>query len=169
MEIFRSATKCQMKTSVPKAKTDQFGNTSNQDLLVKRRQVGSLIVVCISLTVILLVTLTPFPSSLKVGPLVLSHYTFWVGWGSSSGADVLENIFLFVPLGASAAAFLEQWAAQEPKYPSLATVGFCLALSYGIEVLQTVMPSRFPSLFDVIANTTGGWIGCQFFCLWMSS
>ena len=77
---------------------------------------------------------------------------------------------LFVLLGASIAAFLEQWARQESKYAALTTVGFCLVLSYSIEVLQTMMPSRFPSLFDVIANTTGGWIGSQFFfCLWMST
>ena len=66
--------------------------------------------------------------------------------------EFLANIALFVPLGALIAV----------AWPSLrlwhiALLG--LATSGAIELGQTMLPSRFPTVSDIIANTTGAAIG----------
>lgn len=66
-------------------------------------------------------------------------------------ADVLLNVFLFVPLGVG----LERWGLS-PKRAFLISLIF----SALIEFLQaTVVTGRDSSLRDIITNSTGGWLG----------
>ncbi|WP_309064568.1 VanZ family protein [Microbacterium sp.] len=66
--------------------------------------------------------------------------------------EFLANIALFVPLGLLLAA---GW----PRLPwwSIAATG--LATTVTIEAVQILIPSRYPSFSDLVANTLGGIIG----------
>jgi hypothetical protein len=132
---------------------------------------GSILLTGVSLGLIVLVTLWPFDFSwsdawLRSGrPLVL------VGWGQSSVSDVLLNAGLFMPFGFGLASLLT-WRRRLTGLMSLAGVfGVCFAVSYAIEVLQQFMPSRYPALRDVLANSFGGvlgWSGFQSLVRWRS-
>jgi glycopeptide antibiotics resistance protein len=67
--------------------------------------------------------------------------------------EFLANIALFVPFGLLLAA---AWPRRSPWLIIL--IGY--AVSATIELVQTLLPSRFPTLSDVIANTLGTIIGC---------
>lgn len=67
--------------------------------------------------------------------------------------EFLANIALFVPFGLLLAA---AWPRTSPWMVIL--IGY--AASATIELVQTLLPSRYPTLSDVIANTLGTIIGC---------
>lgn len=67
--------------------------------------------------------------------------------------EFLANIALFVPFGLLVAA---AWPRTNAGWIIL--LGF--AASAAIELVQTMLPSRYPTLSDVIANTLGTIIGC---------
>ena len=64
--------------------------------------------------------------------------------------DFLENILLFLPLGAVLAV---------RRYRLWYSVLFGGLLSLAIEIAQFVVPGRDPSLHDIICNTLGTFIG----------
>ena len=66
--------------------------------------------------------------------------------------EILANVALFVPVGLLLAL---AW----PRLRLWQTVLIGALMSVLIETVQGVMPSRFPTLSDVIANTTGTLIG----------
>ncbi|WP_341946127.1 VanZ family protein [Microbacterium sp. LWH11-1.2] len=66
--------------------------------------------------------------------------------------EILANVALFVPVGLLLAL---AW----PRLRLWQTVLIGALMSVVIETVQGVMPSRFPTLSDVIANTTGTLIG----------
>lgn len=67
--------------------------------------------------------------------------------------EFLANIALFVPFGLLLAAGWPRWS------PWLVILtGY--AASATIELVQTLLPSRYPTLSDVIANTLGTIVGC---------
>ena len=72
---------------------------------------------------------------------------------SSIVFEFLANIVLFVPLGVLVAV---AWPRARPW--SVVLVGF--AVSVTIELVQMLLPSRFPTISDVIANTVGAAVGC---------
>lgn len=66
--------------------------------------------------------------------------------------EVLANVALFVPVGV-----LLAFAAPRLRLWQVVVIG---ALMSGlIETVQAFMPSRFPTLSDVLANTSGAAIG----------
>ncbi|MFJ2550867.1 VanZ family protein [Microbacterium sp. NPDC087591] len=67
--------------------------------------------------------------------------------------EFLANIALFVPFGLLLAA---AWPRTSPWLIIL--IGY--ASSATIELVQTLLPSRYPTISDVIANTLGTVIGC---------
>ncbi len=67
--------------------------------------------------------------------------------------EFTANIALFVPFGLLVAA---GWPRTNAWWIIL--LGF--AASAAIELVQTMLPSRYPTLSDVIANTLGTIIGC---------
>jgi VanZ family protein len=91
----------------------------------------------------------------------------FLGRGRSDNLDVYVNTLLFLPLGFSLAGFFaakDRGVGIRSLVMALALVG---GLSYIIEVAQVFLPRRFPSLFDVIANSAGGVLGFLIFHLWM--
>ncbi|MFD5213421.1 VanZ family protein [Microbacterium sp. NPDC058345] len=77
--------------------------------------------------------------------------------------EFLANIALFVPFGLLLAT---AW----PRINAWLIILLGCAASVSIEVVQTLLPSRYPTLSDVIANTLGMAIGClSVRMLWRSS
>ncbi|WP_136055487.1 VanZ family protein [Microbacterium sp. K24] len=66
--------------------------------------------------------------------------------------EILANVALFVPIGL---LLVLAW----PRLRVWQAVLIGALMSVLIETVQGVMPSRFPTLSDVIANTTGTLIG----------
>ena len=71
--------------------------------------------------------------------------------GKHGGVDVLNNILLFIPLGAGLALF-------GLRVRSVLLVGFLV--SFVVELLQhLIISGRDPSLSDLVTNTLGSWLG----------
>ena len=112
-----------------------------------------------SLFLILAVTLYPYSFSFHAVSGELIDYSFFLGWGRSDDLDVFVNTLLFLPWGFSLANTLAR-TKQSAGVGALATVfALCAGLSYTIEILQVFLTHRFPSLVDVIANSSGGIAG----------
>jgi glycopeptide antibiotics resistance protein len=112
-----------------------------------------------SLFLILAVTLYPYSFSFHAVSGELIDYSFFLGWGRSDDLDVFVNTLLFLPWGFSLANTLAG-TKQCVGLGAFATV-FALSagLSYAVEILQVFLTHRFPSLVDVIANSSGGIAG----------
>lgn len=121
-------------------------------------QLSTRILSLLSVTLgILLVTLLPASSGLASA--------FDQGWAPISGADflanishvtlldVVQNVLLFLPFGYLAASFFPAGTSGmgPPAWACLAGLG----LSVCVEILQTWIPGRYPSLSDVILNGLG--------------
>jgi glycopeptide antibiotics resistance protein len=126
---------------------------------------------CASLALMVLVTLWPFDFSVCDTWPRLDRPMLLIGWGRSSVSDVLLNAGLFMPFGFGLASLLT-WRRRLTGLKSLAVVfGVCFAVSYAIEVLQQLMPGRYPALRDALANSFGGvlgWSGFQSLVRWRS-
>lgn len=119
----------------------------------------------LSLTFILATTLSPFDFNLQeVDGSLLKHF-FPSGGGKSGVKDVLKNILLFLPLGFGLAGFMMQTTRFTLRTSLAVAIFISIGLSCTIEALQIIMPSRFPSLFDVLSNSIGGLLGFLSFCL----
>jgi hypothetical protein len=126
---------------------------------LSRPRLYGVLLVCASVGLIVLITLSPFDFSCRDTSFRNGRLVLQVGWGKSSVSDVLLNALLFMPLGFGLASVLS-WRRRLSGLTSLAVVfGGCLTLSYTIEVLQQCMPSRFPAWRDVLANSFGGVLG----------
>lgn len=66
--------------------------------------------------------------------------------------EVLANVALFVPIGLLLAVAWPRWGLWR-----IVLIG--AALSIVIETGQSFLPSRFPTVSDVLANTTGTLLG----------
>jgi hypothetical protein len=104
------------------------------------------------LVVIGTVTLVPDPSLVE---LAASTPVWCLVCGSMGTIDVLWNVLLFVPLGASA-----RWNGWSPKK----SIFLGIAVSCTIEALQaTVLPGRDASLSDLVTNSSGTLLGVYAF------
>ena len=85
----------------------------------------------------------------------------------SSFLDFPRNILLFVPIGFSLAAILDQrgWPRSRIRLAVLAC-GFLLTLM--VESLQQFLSFRQPSAADLIANTLGALAGLACYRLWQN-
>ncbi len=101
----------------------------------------------LSLAAILILTLVPMPS--KPGQ---SHIDarFLPILRLSDLSNIVENVLLFVPLGAGCA--LRRWTLP-------GTTVFGCILSASVELLQLVIPGRFCGPRDVVTNTAGAVLG----------
>jgi glycopeptide antibiotics resistance protein len=114
---------------------------------LSRPRLYGVLLVCASVGLIVLITLSPFDFSCRDTSL------------RTGVSDVLLNALLFMPFGFGLASVLS-WRRRLAGLTSLAVVfGGCLTLSYTIEVLQQCMPSRFPAWRNVLANSFGGVLG----------
>lgn len=93
---------------------------------------------------ILLLTLTP-----NTGPEETVS-TFCILCGSYGTADFILNVLMFVPLGYLIAR------ATNSKNRALIMIA---SITVAIELVQTLIPGRYPALGDVVANIVGGAVG----------
>lgn len=106
--------------------------------------------------VVLVITLWPSPPDPGASP-VLQRVLDWAheaGLPAAVDVAALEvgaNVVMFVPLG----LLLASGRVRHPWHA--ATIG--LALSAAIETTQTLIPGRYPTMQDVVANTVGAALG----------
>ena len=70
--------------------------------------------------------------------------------------DVVLNVLIYLPLGALGWAVLRQQPLS-CRIPAPILLGFLLSAS--MELLQVYVPTRIPSLMDILTNTTGTALG----------
>lgn len=73
--------------------------------------------------------------------------------------EFTANIALFVPFGVLLGVLA-------PRWPSWLVIASGFAMSATIECVQTMLPTRYPTVSDVIANTLGAAIGITVVHLW---
>jgi hypothetical protein len=75
------------------------------------------------------------------------------GWSGIAWRPVIDNVTLFVPVGAGLAAVLRRQSLAVP-------LGLAIALSVAVETFQWAVPSgRIANSADVVANTLGAVLG----------
>ncbi|MFP4635210.1 MAG: VanZ family protein [Nitriliruptoraceae bacterium] len=93
------------------------------------------------------------PRGLAVPELYLDPLEGAWGWSTIAWGPILDNLLLFVPVGALAAAV---WWRRSVVLIWLA----CVAFSAGIELFQYAVPSgRVANTADVLANAAGAALG----------
>lgn len=132
------------------------------------KQTGLFSIAITLLSLFLIIYITLFPLEFRFTETVdqIDPYFFLLGKGETHTRDILENIFLFMPFGFGFAGIL--WIKIQRKGIKIFFMVFMFSfiLSYTIEILQTFQVSRFPSIYDVFSNSTGGFLGFLFFRLW---
>jgi len=104
------------------------------------------LIVAVVVLVILVITLTP--SGNNPSPPFSFYFVIERRWL----ADWILNICLFVPFGLALG-----WNSRSPLKAILAG----LLLSTGVELAQTIIPGRDPSLSDIVFNTVGAGLGAM--------
>lgn len=116
-----------------------------------------------SLLLVLFSTLFPFDFSFNDGFSVKAIAGSFNN--SSNLSDRVVNVLLFLPLGFGFTGLLQ--TKRLGTTAKLATVLIVSAgLSFTVEVLQTFLPSRDPSLSDILTNSLGGFSGFLCFHRW---
>ncbi|RMG69153.1 MAG: VanZ family protein [Calditrichaeota bacterium] len=119
---------------------------------------------------IVYVALYPFQFNLTwVNLQARWHQVDWVPFFTTGGfaprADLVLNILLFIPLGASIALWTSlQGSDRFVRHLVLATLTG-LGLSILVESVQVLTVNRFPSVNDLITNTLGSGLGFFLFNL----
>ncbi|WP_091230786.1 VanZ family protein [Microbacterium sp. 3J1] len=126
---------------------------------LRRRRVvlASRVLLVPYLAVVALIVWLPGKDAESVTGIVAMTARMLAGWGVpfEVGYPVLEfaaNIALFVPFGALVAA---AW----PALPAWKVVAAGAATSVVIELVQIALPTRYPTVSDVVANTLGAAVG----------
>lgn len=98
----------------------------------------------LAVAVILLATLYPGGGPLPRG------WSVSFATSPAPGADIVQNLLLFIPLGAALAL---------ARVRLLPTIVLGAALSFLVEFIQQWIPGRDPSVGDIVCNTLGTAIG----------
>lgn len=81
----------------------------------------------------------------------IPHSMLCLVCGELGGADVLQNVLLFLPFGIGLGMM---------RVRPIRGVALIVATTAGVELLQaTVLSGRFPSVGDILANSAGGALG----------
>lgn len=117
----------------------------------RRAAIAGTGILAASVACIAVITLTPVTGTARL--------PFWCfRCGSRPGIDVLLNILLFVPLGVALGILRVRFA--------LAAAAIVTA-TMSVEALQFALPiGRFPSVRDILTNTTGGLVGVWLALAW---
>lgn len=118
------------------------------------------------LLLVLAITLYPYNFHFKEIDSCLKHKFYLLGWGESHILDVQKNFFLFLPLAFGLAGYLIRRTKLTGTASFAIIIVISSSMSFSIEVLQTFLPSRFPSLVDVLLNSAGGILGFLCFLAW---
>ena len=108
-----------------------------------------LIYMCI---VVVLITFIPFEFRMPE--------SFHITW-STNFADLVTNIFLFVPIG----FLLRLTRRKDTDFLCLQAIVFGVLLSFTVESAQVFIPGRYPQVIDVLTNSFGAWLGAIIFSL----
>jgi glycopeptide antibiotics resistance protein len=122
---------------------------------------------CLILWIVLILAVGVLPLSNFVGH---SHWEYikWVPTAEDLRSpkylidifsDIVGNAVLFFPLGYFLSRLL---TSSSPARRLLLAAGIGGTLSFGIEFYQVYCHNRFPSIFDVITNVTGTFMGVHF-------
>lgn len=146
-------------------KSTMVSTTSRDDLI--GRQI-SMMITFFGLSLVLAFTLFPYDFHFKeMYSNTSGQIPLILGWGTSGVPDVFKNVLLFMPLGFGLTCLM-----QKRRYIRLVVlvvvILVSLGLSYTVEVLQFFLPSRYPSLVDILSNSAGGILGLLCFLLWES-
>lgn len=101
----------------------------------------------LALLAIGLATLTPRPDQAE---MVARTPPWCIVCGDLGAVDVLLNVALFVPLGA---------ARRLRGDRTMRVAALSLLVAAAVELLQSVIPGRDPTLSDILTNTAGGAAG----------
>jgi hypothetical protein len=122
------------------------------------RLVVSLLGLVICGALVLLATLSPLPLDTGYGASIerflrVAHRHGVPGWFEYRELEFAANILMFVPIGFLLALAL-------PRRGVWAVILLVPAFSAGIELFQAeFLSARFASIWDVLANTSGGYGG----------
>jgi len=85
----------------------------------------------------------------------------WQGFGFNRSfiADMMINLFGFIPFGFILFATSIRFGETFEKHGVLITVVFCFSVSLTLEIIQAWIPSRSSHMLDLLLNTLGGWVG----------
>lgn len=116
-----------------------------------RRRVWVLIALGVYVLAVALVVLTPVSYEGIINAIGdLARDGLGIDWFGSGWIEFAANIAMFVPLG-----FLLTLLFRHHWYG----VAIALALSAFVEIAQIVIPSRQPSVRDIVANVLGAAVG----------
>lgn len=93
--------------------------------------------------------------------LVLEPFWSEIKWSRTDWSSALKNIVGFVPLGFCFCAYL-----QERKRAVFLTMIAGALVSFSIEALQGLLPTRDSGTIDIFTNTLGSWIGAAVYRRW---
>lgn len=98
----------------------------------------------------------------KYNGIVLIPFSDDQNYTSSLARDLcnLGNFALFLPIG-----FGGMLLASQRLSKLLYSLGICLGISFGIEVLQYILVIGMSSISDLILNCLGGFLGIVIFCI----
>lgn len=114
-----------------------------------------------------LIVFLPAPEAGRITGLVRIFAELVAMWGvprepAAVVFEFLANVVLFVPFGLLVSIVWPRWS------PWL-VIGLGCLMSIAIELVQFALPTRFPTVSDVIANTTGAAIGYLLVAWWRLS
>lgn len=122
---------------------------------------------------LLYASLMPYDFTENPGWRWIWYTEFWNHWPfipqtRISGSDLVSNLVLYIPLGLLLATRGRFTRLSSLAVFSLATLS-CLSLSLGVETLQGMTRSRFPSGTDWLLNTLSGMFGAFIGTRWGKS
>ena len=82
-----------------------------------------------------------------------------LNWNRAVVGDMVVNVVGFMPLGIVFYGFLQCFSGSSIKHKQLIAVALSMLLSFGIELAQAWIPTRYSTLLDLILNTLGAWLG----------
>lgn len=106
---------------------------------------------------VLVCTLWPMPYHRRPPTASFIDGYRYFNWRLSNPRDMLNNLLLFVPVGAALWASAALVVRRGLALPIAATLG--ALLSVAIEWTQVFVPGRFPGASDVCMNSIGGLAG----------
>jgi|GEM_PF-3552036 len=121
-------------------------------------------IVFFSITLLLILYFTLYPFEFFFKKISLEQWFSIALSNPTDPIDIVANIALFVPLGASSYLLLREWTDQHPIWALSQSTFFAVVTSFAIELVQLNSSERIPTISDIIFNTSGGLIGAFFCC-----
>ncbi len=130
-------------------------NFSNPNLLTVLEN-GSGLIFIVSTVIIIFVTLLPFdfvfPENISL-EFIIDSFTKHSTW-----INLVENLLLFIPLGFSLSTLLNRNQLKSWETILIVSV-LSLLFSSSVEFLQAFLPSRAPTVQDILYNSISGFLG----------